>query len=203
MAPSRSCDIRCFRGMCHLQLVSQLLILFLAHRLFLPRRWSQHIPLKCHFSQDLHDATSHKMAFLIATAMKTWNHWVSFTALLIYCNLLSGSVSNSDYIKSNDTVTVNNWEGFVRNLSWLNSRYYPLICLGGLKNTMKNLSWDSQWPNWLSKKYLPEYKPEPFPLWVNCSVYYCFNTAIHITKSFKNVAGLPCTNWQQCWGHEY
>jgi hypothetical protein len=37
-----------------------------------------------------------------------------------------------------------NWKGFGRKLSWCNRRYYPGICLEGLRKTTKNLSQDSQ-----------------------------------------------------------
>jgi hypothetical protein len=39
-----------------------------------------------------------------------------------------------------------NWEGCGRKRSWTNSRYYPGICLEGLRKTMKNLSQDSRSP---------------------------------------------------------
>jgi hypothetical protein len=42
-------------------------------RIFLPRRWRQHNPPKLRFSQDLHDATSQKTAFFMATSVKTSN----------------------------------------------------------------------------------------------------------------------------------
>jgi hypothetical protein len=41
--------------------------------IFLPWRWSQYVPPKCWFTQDLHGATSPKTAFFIVTAVKTPN----------------------------------------------------------------------------------------------------------------------------------
>jgi hypothetical protein len=38
-----------------------------------------------------------------------------------------------------------NWKEYGRKLSWPNLRYYPGICLEGLKKT-KNLSEESQYP---------------------------------------------------------
>jgi hypothetical protein len=38
------------------------------------------------------------------------------------------------------------WKGYGRKLSWPNLRYYPGICLEGLRKTKKNLSQDSRSP---------------------------------------------------------
>jgi hypothetical protein len=37
-----------------------------------------------------------------------------------------------------------NWKEYGRKQSWPNLRYYPGICLEGLRETMKNVSQDSQ-----------------------------------------------------------
>jgi hypothetical protein len=39
-----------------------------------------------------------------------------------------------------------NWKGCGRKRSWPNLRYYPGICLEGLRKTTKNLSQDSRSP---------------------------------------------------------
>jgi hypothetical protein len=50
-----------------------LLTLVPRSRIFLPWRWRRYAPPKRRFTQDIHGATSQKTAFLIVTAMKTWN----------------------------------------------------------------------------------------------------------------------------------
>jgi hypothetical protein len=54
-------------------LCSHLLTLVPRSRIFLPWRWRWYDPLKHQFTQDLHGATSLKMAFFIVTAVKTSN----------------------------------------------------------------------------------------------------------------------------------
>jgi hypothetical protein len=45
-----------------------------------------------------------------------------------------------------------------------NLRHYPIICLEGLKKTTKNLSQDSQSPDWDLNLVPPEYKAGVYPL---------------------------------------
>jgi hypothetical protein len=44
------------------------------------------------------------------------------------------------------------------------SRYYPGICLEGLRKTAKTLSQDSWWCGWFFKQASPEYKSTAVPL---------------------------------------
>jgi hypothetical protein len=51
-----------------------------------------------------------------------------------------------------------NWKGCGRKRSWLNLRYYPGICVEGLRKTMKNLSQDSRSPGRDLNPGHPEYE---------------------------------------------
>jgi hypothetical protein len=52
---------------------SHLLMLVPLSLISLPWRWRRYVPSKRRFTQDLHSATSEKMAFFIVTAVKTSN----------------------------------------------------------------------------------------------------------------------------------
>jgi hypothetical protein len=53
-----------------------------------------------------------------------------------------------------------NWKGCGRKRSWPNLRYYPYICLEGLKKTMKNLIQHSRSLSQDLSPGLPEYEVE-------------------------------------------
>jgi hypothetical protein len=63
--------------------------------------------------------------------------------LFVSLRFISRGTNSSDYIASNGRVTVNNELGKCgRNRSWPNLRFYPVICLDGLRKTAKNVSQD-------------------------------------------------------------
>jgi hypothetical protein len=51
-----------------------------------------------------------------------------------------------------------NWKGCGRKRSWPNLRYYPGICLEGLRKTTKNLSQDNRSPGRDLNPGPPEYE---------------------------------------------
>jgi hypothetical protein len=61
----------CFRLVA--QSASHMLTLLFHSRIFLPWRWRRYVTPNRRFTQDVHGATSHKMAFFIVTAVKTSN----------------------------------------------------------------------------------------------------------------------------------
>jgi hypothetical protein len=66
---------------------------------------------------------------------------LSFRFLFI-CGLFNDSISSSDCISSNDIM---NWKYCRRKRSWPNLRYYPGICLEGLKRTTRLLRIAGLW----------------------------------------------------------
>jgi hypothetical protein len=68
--------------------------------------------------------------------------------MVIY--LFNDAFSSSDYIASNVGMMVTN--------EWLNLRYYPSVCLEGLRITMKNLGQDSWSPSRDLNPRPPEYE---------------------------------------------
>jgi hypothetical protein len=75
-----------------------------------------------------------------------------------------------------------NWKGYGRKKSWPSLRYYPIICLEGLRKTTKDLSQDT-WP-----QVPPEYGliSRPRARWLSFfffSVHLNFSYFILITIS--------------------
>jgi hypothetical protein len=85
VAPCRSCVNRRFGGTYRLHLAcSHLLTLVPLSRIYLPWRWRRYVPPKHRLTQDLHGATSQKMAFFIVTAVRNLNSYKSHPTEPIY-----------------------------------------------------------------------------------------------------------------------
>jgi hypothetical protein len=68
-----------------------------------------------------------------------------------FSNLITNSAQWSD-------MWMMNWKGFERKRSWPNLRYYPNICLEGLRKTTKIPSQDSRFPGRDLNPGPPEYE---------------------------------------------
>jgi hypothetical protein len=84
---------------------------------------------------------------------------------LFICSLFNDTVSNSDHAALNDWIIVKReWE---RKWPWPNVRYYPGICVVGLRKTTRNsVRTDSDWAP-------ARYQSEALMLELTCSVAIC------------------------------
>jgi hypothetical protein len=78
-----------------------------------------------------------------------------------------------------------NWEECGRRRSWPNLRYYPVICLKGLRKTTKILTQDNRSPCRHLNLGLPKYEPGVLTTRLRRSV--CVNTC-------------ACLSWSRKWG---
>jgi hypothetical protein len=118
---------------------------------------------------------------------------INFYLFVVYLKMFF--FSNYDYTPPNDRVISEWWIGKDLEGSGhdLILRYYPGICLEGLRKTMKTLRQDSQSLSQDLNLGFPDHKAGVVTTWPRCLVMKCVMSTTQNKKRFRNIRNLKPT----------